>query len=118
MALSVFGGAMKRGVGGWILVILFGVLLAHDVWEGLGNVLGKYYESVQLGLELSWIGWLILGTNLLAPVVLFIIGLIATRRKGFGDALIVWILIVLISAIIGADIVLAASGYSLLHVAV
>ena len=106
---------MKRGFGGWMLVILFGVLLGHDVFEGVGNVVGKYYESLQLGIEFTWIGWLILGTDLFAPIVLFIIGMVATRRKGFGDALIVWILVVLVSAIIGADVVLAGNDYSLFY---
>ncbi|CAB4556071.1 unannotated protein [freshwater metagenome] len=106
---------MKRGFGGWLLVILFGVLLGHDVWEGAGNVIGKYYESLQLGLELTWVGWLILGTNLLAPVVLFIIGLVATRRKSFGDALLIWILAVLVAAIAGADVVLAGNDYTLFY---
>lgn len=115
---DMYQSDMKRGVGGWILIILFGVLLAHDVWEGVGNVLGKYYESLQLGIEISWIGWLILGTDLLAPVVLFVIGALATRRRSFGAALVIWILVVLISAIVGADITLAGNDYTLIYLSV
>ena len=103
---------MKRGVGGWLLVVIFAVLLGHDVWEGIGNVSGMLQIGLQLGLQPHWYGWLILGADLLGPVVVFFIALLATRRLGFWSALLVWILAALVSAIIGADVVLAGSNFN------
>jgi len=101
---------MKRGVGGWILVAVFGLLLAHDVWEGIGNVSGMLQIGLQLGLQPQPVGWLVLGTDLLAPVAIFIVALLATRKTSFWQAVIVWVFAVLISAIIGANVVLAWSN--------
>jgi hypothetical protein len=101
---------MNRGVGGWILVAFFGFLLAHDVWEGIGNVSGMLQIGLQLGLQPQPIGWLVLATDLLAPVIVFVVALLATRRMTFWLSVIVWIFAVLVSAIVGANVVLAWSN--------
>lgn len=101
---------MTRGLGGWILVAIFGFLLAHDVWEGIGNVSGMLQIGLQLGLQPQPLGWLVLATDLLAPVVVFAIAVLATRKTRFGASLIIWIFAVLVSAVVGANVVLAWSN--------
>jgi hypothetical protein len=110
MAISVDGGAMKRGVGGWVLAVIFGLLLAHDVWEGIGNVSGMLQIGLQLDLQPQPIGWLVLATDLLAPIVVFVVALLATRKTNLWQSLLIWLLALLVSAIVGANVVLAWSN--------
>jgi hypothetical protein len=100
---------MKRGVGGWILVVIFGLLLAHDVWEGIGNVSGMLQIGLQLDLQPQPLGWLVLASDLLAPIVLFVVALLATRKTNLWQSFLIWMLALLVSAIIGANVVLAWS---------
>lgn len=107
-------GTLKRSVGGWVIVGVFAALFAHDVWEGIGNVSGMLQIGFELGLQPRWFGWLILGADLLAPIVLFALAFVLTRRRSLWHSLLVWLLALLVSAIIGADIVLAGSNFSLI----
>ena len=101
---------MKRGGVGWILVVIFGLLLAHDVWEGIGNVSGMLQIGLQLDLQPQPIGWLVLATDLLAPIIVFVVALLATRKTNVWPSFLIWLLALLISAIVGANVVLAWSN--------
>jgi hypothetical protein len=60
------------------LALVFGLLLAYDVWEVVGSML----QILSLGLGFSALGWAIMIVALLAPVVLFAAAFVISRRRG------------------------------------
>jgi hypothetical protein len=101
-------GRGVRTIGGWIVVGLFALLFAHDVWEAIGNFVGINYQRLALGLELTGWGWIILLGGLLAPVVLFFLALVVTRKMSAWRTLALFSVALFVSAVIALDITLAA----------
>jgi hypothetical protein len=101
---------MKRGVGGWTLVAIFGLLLAHDVWEGIGNVTGMLQIGLQLDIQPRPIGWVVFITDLMAPIVAFGVAVACTRKTNLWQSFLIWLLALMVSAIVGANVVLAWSN--------
>ncbi|MGX5696412.1 hypothetical protein ACWKWP_09455 [Agromyces soli] len=58
--------------------LVFGLLLAYDVWE----VVGSLVTIFSLGAGLSALGWAIMIVALLAPVALFAAAFVISRRRG------------------------------------
>jgi hypothetical protein len=87
---------------------LFALLFAHDVWEAIGNFVGINYQRLALGLELTGWGWIILLGGLLAPVVLFFLALVVTRKMSAWRTLALFSVALFVSAVIALDITLAA----------
>lgn len=58
--------------------LVFGLLLAYDVWEVVGSLL----QLLSLGLGFSPLGWAIMIVALLAPIALFIGAFVVSRRRG------------------------------------
>ena len=53
-----------------VLVVVFGLLYAWDVWEALGNLvgLGPFYEAFGIGDRIPWV---LLWAGVLLPFVVF-----------------------------------------------
>lgn len=100
-------GIVKRSVGGWVIVTVFALLFADDVWEALGNFIGINYQRLALGLDLTGWGWAFLLFGIFVPVILFFLALFVTRKMPAWRSLPIFIVAVMISAVIALDITLA-----------
>lgn len=85
---------------------VFGLFFAWNVWAGVGNFLGIQNQRLQLGLELTPVGWIVIFADVLVPIVVFALAVILARRKTrwvFTGALALGLLLV---AVINLDLVL------------
>ena len=103
--------ATKRWVGWGIALVILGLLLAYDIWEGVGNFIGIANQGAALGLGISPFGVFAVYLNVFAPALIFILVIavtLLTRLRLF----VVWcVLGLMLSALISADLVLGTSAY-------
>lgn len=104
---------MKHSIWVWILIVVFALFFAHDVWEGVGNFLGVQSTHFSLGISISLLGWVTIIVDVLAPIVLFVLALVITRRMTAGRTFFVFLLALAISAVVGADLALGTNAASL-----
>jgi hypothetical protein len=97
----------------WVMVGLFGLFFAYDVWEGVGNFLGVQGMHFSLGLNITAFGWFCIVLGVVAPILLFVGALLLTRKMGLGRTFTVFVMALTVSAIVGADLVLGTSAYLL-----
>lgn len=90
-----------------LIIVIAGLLLAYDVWEGFGNFTGIQQQRLQLGLNLTAIGWASTALLIFMPVLLFIGTIILTRKMRLTLLALSFGLAVAVSALISLDIVLA-----------
>ncbi len=76
------------------LALVFGLLLAYDVWE----VVGSLVQILSIGLGFSALGWAIMIVALLAPVGLFAAAFVISRRRGILVSLLAYATAVAVSA--------------------
>jgi hypothetical protein len=84
----------------------FGLFFAWNVWAGIGNFLGIQNQRLQLGLQLTGLGWFVIILDVLAPILLFVAAVLVARkasRWAFAGVLLVALLLV---AVINLDLVL------------
>ena len=75
--------ARRQGIDtlSWLVIVLFGLLFAYDLWEALANLFGL---AGVLGWELLSVNlWLLLSLLILAPVVVYVVALRVGRRMNF-----------------------------------
>ena len=92
-----------------IIAGIFGLFFAWNVWAGIGNFLGIQNQRLQLGLNLTALGWFVIILDVFAPVLLFVAAIIFARKKSrwmFAGTL---LLALLISAVVNLDLVLGVS---------
>jgi hypothetical protein len=97
-----------RAVVTWVILGVFGLLFAFDVWEAIGNFIGIYSQGLLLGLVLTGWGWFFLLLGVLAPIALFVVAAILTRKMSVGKTLALFAVALMVSAVIALDITLAA----------
>lgn len=90
----------------WILVGFFGLFFAYDVWEGVGNFIGVQYTRLTFGFELTVLGWLAIIAGVLIPLILFVIGIVATKSTSLSQTIFIFVLLLVVSAVVGADLTL------------
>jgi hypothetical protein len=96
-----------RAVGKWAILGVFGLLFAFDVWEAIGNFIGIYTQGLVLGLVLTGGGWFFLLLGVFAPIVLFVLAAIFTKKMSTGRSLAFFVVALTVSAVIALDITLA-----------
>jgi hypothetical protein len=96
-------GAVVR----WSILGLFGLLFAYDVWEAIGNFIGIYTQGLPFGLLLTVGGWVFLLLAVFAPIVLFVLAAILTRKRTVPVSLAMFVIALMVSAVISLDITLA-----------
>ncbi|RUQ97630.1 hypothetical protein [Labedella endophytica] len=89
------------------LAVVFGLLLAADVWEAIGNLLGVTGTAAALGTSMSAVGWAVLVFAIVLPVAAFLGVLWFGRRAG---------LVSLVIAYATATVVVAALSLDLLAI--
>lgn len=76
----------QAGVTGRIAVaIAAGLLFTYPFWTALGNLLNlpAYYQS-QFGVDADAVPWVLLVVDVARPVVIFVLALIVTWKRGAG----------------------------------
>jgi hypothetical protein len=91
----------------WVILGIFGLLFAYDVWEAIGNFIGIYTQGLPFGLVLTVLGWVILLLAVCAPIILYVLATVLTRKKSVGLSLAVFVICLAVSAAISLDITLA-----------
>ncbi|MGO3885924.1 MAG: hypothetical protein ACTJHU_06460 [Mycetocola sp.] len=91
-------------LGEVLLAIPFALLLAYDVFEAIGNLIGSLALAGALDTSLSVMGWLVLGLGILSPVVLFFVAAYLGRGRDFLARLLVYLAAVALSAVISLNI--------------
>ena len=94
-------------VGKWAVLGVFGLLFAYDVWEAVGNFIGIYTQGLPFGLVLTAGGWFFLLLAILAPIILFVLAAILTRKSSAGKFVAVFTIALMVSAVIALNITLA-----------
>jgi hypothetical protein len=108
MAISGLGIVNRRIVIGRIVTSAVSLLLyGYATWSGVGNFLGVQNQSLQLGLGLTPVGWAATLTLVLLPVLLFVAGLVITRRMRVRHTVFTFALGFAIVSVVTLDIVLA-----------
>lgn len=101
----------KQWLAWGISLAVLGLLLAYDTWEGIGNFIGVVDQAAALGLGISSLGLFAIYLSVLSPSLIFVLAIVITlltRLRLFG----VWfVLAVMFSALISADLVLGTSAY-------
>ncbi|RWZ52010.1 hypothetical protein ELQ90_08055 [Labedella phragmitis] len=63
---------VARPVARAVIVVVFGLLLAWDAWEAVGNLLGVTGTAVALGTSVSPTGWIVLCFGVALPIAGFV----------------------------------------------
>ena len=88
------------------LLVAF-LLFGYATWSGIGNFLGVQNQRLQLGLDLTPLGWVSTLTLVLLPVLLFVVCIIVTRRMRVSHTVFTFALGYVIVSVVSLDIVLA-----------
>ncbi|WP_353810242.1 hypothetical protein [Agromyces sp. SYSU T00194] len=69
----------------WVFAIVagvFGMLIAYDLWEGVGNFVGVGEQVAALGIGLTTWGITVLVIGLVAPVLAYALAFWLARHRG------------------------------------
>jgi len=89
-----------------VIVGVFALLFAYDVWEAVGNFVGIYAQGLPYGLLLTVGGWFFLLLAVFAPVILFVLATVFTRKMSVGKSLVIFTIALMISSVVFVDITL------------
>ena len=106
----------QRGVFSWILIGLFALLFAYDVWEAVGNFVGIQSQALTLGLGISVFGWIVLLAAMVLPVIIFVLALLWSRKMNMGRMFLVFVIGFAVSSVLSLDIVLGTTAYQIFSV--
>ncbi|MCP2030492.1 hypothetical protein L1277_000556 [Okibacterium sp. HSC-33S16] len=98
----------SRRVPRWVtttLAVIFGLLFAYDVWEAVGNVIGISWLVSGTETAISVFGWVVLSTNILVPIALFLLAFRLGRRRDLLAQILLYLTGLGVSAVIALDIV-------------
>lgn len=82
-------------------------LYGYATWAGFSNFVGVQNQSLQLGLSLTPVGWGATLTLVLLPILLFVAGIVITRRMRVSHTVFTFGLGFAIVSVVTLDIVLA-----------
>jgi len=88
----------------WAVALL---LYGYATWSGVGNFLGVQNQSLQLGLDLTPLGWASTLTLVLLPALLFFACIVVTRRMRVSHTVYTFALGFAVVSVVTLDIVLA-----------
>jgi hypothetical protein len=78
----------RSGVPSLIVVAVFALLFAYDLWEAIGTAVALPASYEAIGFDPATIPWWIVVLYVLVPPVTFVLAVIAGRRQRvFGRAL-------------------------------
>jgi hypothetical protein len=88
------------------LAIAFGLFFAYDAWEAVGNLVGVADLAGTLETSISGLGWVVLITAILLPVLLFAAAFLLGRRRSAVMQAALYLTGLAISALLYLDILL------------
>lgn len=74
---------VSRRWGRTTLAVIFGLLYAYDVWEGLDWLVGGIQFAGSLNTSLSTTGWVSVILAVIAPAAFFMAAFLIARRRAF-----------------------------------
>jgi hypothetical protein len=87
-----------------VIVLVFGLLLAWDVWEAVGNLMGVTGTAAALGTSVSPTGWFVLCFGVVLPVAGFVAVLWFGRRARPATLLIAFATVTTVVAALSLDL--------------
>jgi hypothetical protein len=97
------GIVIGRIVAWAVSLLLFG----YATWAGFQEFVGVLNQSLQLGLDLTPVGWAAIVTLVVLPVVLYAAGIVITRRMRVSHTVFTFALGYAIVSVVTLNIVLA-----------
>ena len=74
-------GIVARG----IVAILAGALYTYPVWSAIGNLVNiPVYFHDKFGVDADRVPWFILWAGLIAPIVIYLVALVLSWKRGAG----------------------------------
>lgn len=107
MSAAEIDRSQRRLAPRWIRVVLglvFGLLLAWDVWAAVGNILGVTGTASALGTSVSGVGWAVLVLALVLPVAGFLGVLWFGRRASLGSLALAYVLVTVVVSALTLDL--------------
>ena len=102
------GARLSVWLTGRIVTLVMSFLLyGYATWSGVGNFLGVQNQSLRLGLDLTPVGWASTIALVLLPVLLFVAGIVITRRMRVSHTVFTFALGYAIVSVVTLNIVLA-----------
>lgn len=119
---ATLGGTRRDRAGRrlviWITaVVVVGLLLAWDVWEAIGNLVGLRANAAYLGTELNPTGWVVLLLGLVLPVLCFVAALVLGRGRSLPVRIALLVAALCLSAALSLDLQLVLGFESLVSLA-
>ncbi len=107
-----------------VFFVLFGLVYAYNTWAGWGNFLGIQNQRLQLGLNLTGLGWFVIIADVVIPALVyigiflafFIHAVLAVRNvRPMRVWLWLWLLVIglVVVAVVNLDLVLGVSQYAI-----
>jgi hypothetical protein len=96
--------SLSRPVVRAAIVVIFGLLLAWDVWEAVGNLLGVTGTATALGTSVSPTGWFVLCFGVVLPIAGFVGVLWFGRRARPAILLIAFATVTTVVAALSLDL--------------
>lgn len=87
-----------------IIGIPFGLLLAYDVFEAIGNLIGGLAIASSAEMSLSVQAWAALILGMVAPIALFFLAAVMGRGRDLISRVLLYLAAVALSAVISLDI--------------
>jgi FtsH-binding integral membrane protein len=87
-----------------VIVVIFALLLAWDVWEAVGNLLGVTGTATALGTTVSPTGWFVLCFGVVLPIAGFVGVLWFGRRARPTTLLIAFATVTTVVAALSLDL--------------
>lgn len=100
----------------WVIISVFALFFAYDVWEGVGNFLGILSQSYSLQIGISAFGWGAIWLGILAPLALFFLALVFSRKRNLATTTLLFVVALGISAVIGVDLTLGTNAFLIFSV--
>jgi hypothetical protein len=92
------------------IAVLFGLVYAYDVWEGIGNLVGLNIAAQGLDTRLSGFGFGVLFAGVLLPIAAYVLAAWFGRSRGAGAQAALFLVGLCVSAAFAIDIFMFGLG--------
>jgi hypothetical protein len=87
-----------------LLGVVFGLILAADVWEAIGNLLGVTGTASALGTSVSGVGWAVLVFAVVLPIAAFLGVMWFGRRAGTVSLAVAYVAVTALVSALSLDL--------------
>lgn len=108
--------SIVRRVVSAALLVFFGLFIAYDVWEGLGNLVGVVQRAGELDYPLKWWAWIVLIGQCVLPLAVLLVAYVLGRRRSLGAQTALYALAVCVSAALYLNVLALFSDAELIDI--